>query len=162
MLMMLFGITAFASGDASARSLKNKMNAVVSEFRNCDGVEVIKIGSLPLAIARTAANFSTDLDSDDIAALSLISGVKGLLVMEFDDCSTSMKNRINNKIAKVLKGTEMLMSAKDDDDTVTIHGYVSEDGTYLDDLIIVTGEELVCIYGRISMQDLSAIAESQL
>lgn len=38
MLMMLFGITAFASGDASARSLKNKMNAVVSEFRNCDGV----------------------------------------------------------------------------------------------------------------------------
>ena len=29
MLMMLFGITAFASGDASARSLKNKMNAVM-------------------------------------------------------------------------------------------------------------------------------------
>ena len=57
MLMMLFGITAFASGDASARSLKNKMNSVVSEFRNCDGVEVIKIGSLPLAIARTAAKF---------------------------------------------------------------------------------------------------------
>ena len=104
MLMMLFGITAFASGDASARSLKNKMNSVVSEFRNCDGVEVIKIGSLPLAIARTAANFSTDLDSDDIAALSLISGVKGLLVMEFDDCSNSMKNRINNKIAKVFDG----------------------------------------------------------
>ena len=162
MLMMLLCITASASGSKVGKTMNNRMNAVVSEFRNCDGVEVIKIGSLPIALARTVANLSGDLDSDDLAALSLIDGVKGLLVMEYDECTPSLKTRINSRIAKVLKGTELLMSAKDDEDNVSIHGALSADGDYLDDVIIFTGEELICIYGHIAMKDISAVVASEL
>ena len=82
--------------------------------------------------------------------------------MEYDECTPSLKTRINSRIAKVLKGTELLMSAKDDEDNVSIHGAVSADGDYLDDVIIFTGEELICIYGRIATKDISAVVASEL
>ena len=90
MLMMLLCISASASGSKVGKNIKNRMNAVVREFRKCDGIEVIKIGSLPIALARSVASLSGDLDSDDLAALSLIDGVKGLLVMEYDECTPSL------------------------------------------------------------------------
>lgn len=42
-LMMLLCITASASGSKVGKTMNNRMNAVVSEFRNCDGLAKTQI-----------------------------------------------------------------------------------------------------------------------
>ena len=63
---------------------------------------------------------------------------------------------------RLLDGVELLMSAKDDDESVYIYGYVSGDGTKVKDLVIFAPDEgaLICLYGTIDMDNVGKLVSA--
>ena len=140
---------------------KTQLAALVSDYRNCDGVELVKLGSLATSAIKTAIRVSAKDDPDAAEALQLLGGIRRLTVFEYEDCSPAVKEKITRRIDRILSDSELLIEAKDGGDSMRMYGVVDETGDTVRDFILHTPGScaLICIFGKVSMKALSKIME---
>ena len=81
---------------------KTQLAALVSDYRNCDGVELVQLGSLATSAIKTAIRVSAKDDPDAAEALKLLGGIRRLTVFEYEDCSPAVKEKITRRIDRIL------------------------------------------------------------
>ena len=150
---LVLSLSAMAGKNVS----KTQLATLVSEYRQYDGVELVQLGSLDTSALKTVIRISAKNDPDAAEALQLLNGIRRLTVFEYEDCSPAVKEKITRKLNRILNGSELLMEAKDGDDSMRMYGVVDEKGDTVRDFILHTPGScaLICIFGKVSMKALS-------
>ena len=91
---------------------KIKVSSLVSQYRGKQGVEVIEIGRLGTALLKGVAAMADGNDKDTREALTALKGIKGLTIISYEDAEAVLKQKINGKVEKMLKGVELLMESR--------------------------------------------------
>lgn len=136
---------------------KVKVSSLVSQYRGKQGVEVIEIGRLGTALLKGVAAMADGNDKDTREALTALKGIKGLTIISYEDAETVLKQKINGKVEKMLKGVELLMEAKDDGETMRIYGTFNEKTGKVSDVGIFspTDGTFIFLVGSFNLEDIS-------
>lgn len=139
---------------------KAQISTVISECRSYEGAELVRLGRFKTAALKGVIRLAAAKDPDARKALSLMKGIRGISVLNFEDCSSTDKNRIAEKLERALLGGEMLMEASDGGDKVQIYGVADEKADILRDFVLYAPSDcsLICIFGSISMDTIAAIS----
>ena len=166
-LLVLAASTALCRAQDSGKKVpRTEINALVNDFRHYDEFESISLGRFMTSIIRKAGAisiYSDDMDKQERKearlAFDAMKSIKGMTIVDYEDCSPRIKEKFNNKMAALLDGVELLMSAKDDEDSVYIYGYVTGGGSKVKDLVIYSPNDggLICLYGTIDMDKIGQI-----
>lgn len=161
--LLLLGLSSFAATKNEGGVPKDKLFALVREYKPNEGFHVIKLGSLATSLARTAAKIAIKVDGDEASAeaLKMISGVKKVAVVEYEDCTVAVRDSFNAKLKKLLRGYDLLMEVKDDGDQVFMYGIVDENASTVKDFVIYVPEDsaLICMFGSISVDAVAKLVE---
>lgn len=134
-----------------------KITSIITEFRGQEGVETVRLGRIGTAALKGAIRLSASDDPEAREILKSIGGMKSLVVFDFEDASSSVKERIISRLERALEGVELLMEVKDGSDTMQMYGVLSEDGEKISDFIMHSPSDcaLICLFGSISTEILS-------
>lgn len=156
--IFVVAIVAFFALTLSGKDRKgisvSELNAVISEYKDCDGFEVIRFSRLGTALLKTIAKVT----GDDI---EFPNGVNKFLVVEYEDCAASIRNDISRRIEDILKGQETILEVKDGGETVRAYGVVNKDSDKLKNFIFYTPSDntLVCVFGSIDVNAIYSIID---
>ena len=151
-LMMLLSLGTVALAGEPNRQLRN----LVSDYRGTEGFDVVDIGGLGLSLLKAAARTGAETP-EDRAALKLFDGLKRLTVVDFSEAAPEVKDKFRRKVNRILAGQEMLLEAKDGDETVRIYGTSSDDGDLLEDIALIAGEALIFVRGSVRGDQIAAL-----
>ncbi len=142
------------------RVSKNRIGSFIADCRRYEGAEVVHLGTFATKIGKGVLKIASIDDPEAREMLKMIRDVKSLYVLNYEDCSNSVKVKVNNRLEKMLEGSEMLLEAKDGDDKMRIYGIVDEDGEKVSDFILHTPSDcaVICILGSISTEAIAKIA----
>ena len=123
---------------------------VVSE----SNIEMVSIGGIGMKLGKAVSGLSREIPA--------VRGISSMLVVSYEDCPDTIKEKFNSKMARELNGCEVLMEAKDSEDKVTIYGTSSGDGSRISDIIMFVPNDgaLICFFGTINAEDLADLVES--
>ena len=76
---------------------------------------------------------------------------------DFSDAAPETREKFLRKANRILNSGEMLMEAKDGDETVRIFGTSSEDGSLLEDIALLAGDALIFVRGSIRADQIGAL-----
>ena len=133
---------------AWAGNPSGKIRTLVNDFRDQPGFEVVDMGPVALGLIRAAARGEVKND-DDRKALQVFKDIKRLTILDFSDADEARKEKFLRKAKRILADEEMLMEAKDDGETVRIYGLSNAAGNILEDIIILAGDALISVRGKI-------------
>ena len=158
-LLLLLPLTASAARPQKKVS-QREVASIVSEFRHCDGVEVMRLGWLGTALVKGVAVHIDDEDGDMREIRQALRGIKGVTVMEYDGASPEIRERVSRRLARVLDKREVLMEVKDDGKKVQIFGVLDEATGLVRDIIFHAPGEgaLICMFGSLPMDVVGKIA----
>ena len=151
------------SAMAWAGNPSGKLRTLVNDYRNEPGFEIVDLGGLGMGLLRAAAKSSVDSE-EDRQALEMLRGIKRLTVLDFSDAAEHLKDQFLRKAKRILSDEELLMEAKDGEETVRIYGLTSKDASLLEDIIILAENTLISVKGKIRMDQLGELmrtAEAQ-
>ena len=151
-LMMLLSLGTVALAGEPNRQLRN----LVSDYRETEGFDVVDVGGLGLSLLKAAARTAAD-SPEDREALKLFNGLKRLTIVDFSEAAPEVKDKFLRKANRILQGSEMLMEAKDGDETVRIYGTSSDDGNLLEDIALIAGDALIFVRGAIRGDQVAAL-----
>ncbi len=166
MLILTAGMALCQAQDSGKKVPRKEINALVNDFRHYDEFESINLGRFMTSIIRKAGAMSAyddDMDRQEReqtkAAFDAMKSINGMTIVDYEDCSLKVKEKFNRRMNKLLEGVELLMSAKDDEDSVYIYGYVTGDGSKVKDLVLFSPDDgtLLCLYGTIDMDKIGQI-----
>ena len=142
------------------RASKNRIGSFIADCRHYEGAEVVHLGTFATKIGKGVLKIASIDDPEAREMLKMIKDVKSLYVLNYEDCSNSIKAKVNRRLDKMLEGSEMLMEAKDGDDKMKIYGIVDGNGEKVSDFILHTPSEcaVICILGSISAEAITKIA----
>lgn len=158
--IMTLPLLADAANQKKTSQNASQLVSVINQYTLNEGFHVVRLGSLATGMVKSVIRKAADKsDPDERAMLDLISGIKRVAIVEYEDCSTDIKNRFSSKVERLLSDENLLMSAKDSGETVKIYGFVSEDGGKMTDFILhaPSSGALICLFGSISIDTLSAL-----
>ena len=160
-LTLLFPLTAFAAEPAKSVS-RTEITSIISEFRHYDGVEVVKLGRLATGALKSVIRTAGIGDPDTRQALSMIEGLKGLTILEYEDAPKDIRYRIDRRVERALQKCELLMEAKEGDSRMQMFGSVDDKSGVVRDFVIYAPESgaLICLFGKMSMEALKAAMEN--
>ena len=101
LLLVTLPLAAFA-GRPAKRINNARLSALIAECRQYDGAEVITIGGFGTSLIKGAVRLSAGNDPEARAALRLFSGVRSFGALEFSDCSEAVRERISEKIERLI------------------------------------------------------------
>ena len=158
-LLLLLPLTASAARPQKKVSSR-EVSSIVSEFRHCDGVEVIRLGWFGTALVKGFAVHIDDEDDDMREARRALRGIKGVTVMEYDGASPDVRERLNRRLSRVLDKGEVLLELKDDGESVRIFGVLDEATGLVRDIVFHSPSEcaLICMFGSLPMDMIGKIA----
>ena len=151
-LLMLLSLGTVALAGEPNRQLRN----LVSDYRGTEGFDVVDIGGIGLSLLKATAK-SAAKTPEDREALNLFNGLKRLTVVDFSDAAPEIKDKFLRKVSRILQSSEMLLEAKDGDETVRIYGTSSDDGNLLEDVALLAGEALIFVRGSIRADQVAAL-----
>ncbi len=154
LLLLALLLPLAASGHPAGKTVpKAKITSIISEFRGYDGVEVVSVGRLGTAALRGVVRAAAKGDPEARQALDLMRGIKRITILEYDDCSPRVRERLDRRLANALDGSELLMEAKDGSSAMRLFGLVDEQTGLVRDFVMHTPGEnaLICIFGSIPM-----------
>ena len=156
-IAILFFLILSLSAMAGKNVSKTQLATLISEYRHYDGVELVQLGSLATSALKTVIRISAKDDPDAAEALQLLNGIRRLTVFEYEDCSPAVKEKITRKLNRILNGSELLMEAKDDGDSMRMYGVMDEKDDTIRDFVLHSPDScaLICIFGKVSMKALS-------
>lgn len=145
--------------------LKSDIYSLLSEYKSQSGFEMIRLGSFGTALMRSglslAAKTDDEADDEDLhKALSVVKGVKGIAIVDYEDVKLTVRDEFNARLKAIFDRSELLMEAKDGDDDLLIYGSVSEDGSTLKDMVLYVPEDyaLICLFGNIPSEAIAELA----
>ena len=151
-LVMLLGLgTAALAGEQNPQ-----LRSLVSSYKGTEGFEIVDIGGIGLGLLKAAARNAAD-KPEDREALKLFDGLKRLTVVDFSDAPADMREKFLRKANRILNGCELLIEAKDNDETVRIYGTSSKDGSLLEDIALLAGDALIFIRGTIRTEQITEL-----
>ena len=151
-LLMLLSLGTVALAGEPNRQLRN----LVSDYRDTQGFDVVDIGTLGLSLLKAAARTAAETQ-EEREALKLFNGLKRLTVVDFSEAAPEIKDKFLRKVSRILQGSEMLLEAKDGDETVRIYGTSSDDGNLLEDIALIAGDALIFVRGAIRGDQVAAL-----
>ena len=134
----------------------NQLRSLVSSYKGTEGFEIVDIGGIGLRLLKAAARSAVET-KEDREALKLFNGLKRLTVVDFSDAAAGDRDRFLARAKGILSQEEMLLEAKDGDETVRIYGNASADGSLLEDIAIQAGDALIFIRGSIRTDQVEAL-----
>lgn len=160
-IILLIATCAVAKEKDSGVSL-SKLNAVISEYSLNDGFDVVNVGKIGTMAIKSLIRLGAmaDGDNDDArAALNLISGIKKIAIVDYDDCQESVRKGFEHKLSRILTDKELIMEAKDGGDIMKIYGVIDDKADKLGNFVMYAPQDcaLICLFGTIP---LSAIASA--
>ena len=137
-----------------------KLENLIRQYKTQEGFEVVTMGRLGLAMVRSAAALSGDLDEEDRAALRIFRGVRKLTIVDFEAAEPSVKEHFTRKVDKILRGMELVMEMTDDGETVRIYG--TEDSDSIKDCILYSSDgAIVCVSGSLDIAGLESLMKME-
>lgn len=141
----------------------DRLMSLISSYRGERGFEVVKIGSFGTSLLKSAMKLSMSMENDeDIRkAMDIMKGVRKMAVVEYDGCDPETRRTFNSKLEKLLGNANILLEAKDGDETVRIYGMMDPDGNEIRDFIMHTPEDgaLICLFGSLPVDTIMEFAE---
>ena len=165
LLLILLAIMPVATYTASGANgiPSDKLMTVVNEYRLYDGFEVVKLNSLATKALKTAIRIAAlgEEDKDIRELLKVITGIKKIAVVDYEDCSEGIRDSFNRKVGKILQNQDILMQVKDGSDSMTIYGVVSDDAGTVKDFVLFSPDNcaLICLFGSISIDTVMRMVE---
>jgi len=141
---------------ARAAQQPGQIRTLISEYRNEPGVDVVDLGSVALGILRATLRTQAENEQDQ-KAIDLLRSIKRLTILDCSGAAQNVKDDFLRKAKRVLAGEEMLMEAKDSDETVRVYGQSSADGNILQDIFILADDTLIGIKGTIRIDQVNAL-----
>ncbi|MCM1178373.1 MAG: DUF4252 domain-containing protein [Clostridium sp.] len=142
---------------------KDKLLALVSEYSNKSGFDVVKIGAFGTSILKTAMRASAAMEKDDDMkqAVKLMKGIDKMAIIDYEDCSKSTREAFSTRLEKILDSSEMLMEMTDGSDTMRLYGAVDKEGSTIKDFVMYVPEDcaLICLFGNIPTGNIAQIIE---
>ncbi len=141
---------------------QEKLMSIVSEYSRKGDFEVTKVGRIGTAALKGLIRMtaSSDMDKDTQDALSIISGIRSVAVVEYENSEEAVRVEFQKKVEAVLDSSDLLMEINDDGDNLKLYGVVSEgSGTVRDFVMYSPGDcTLVCLFGSIPLDRIATIA----
>ena len=163
LLLVLVPLAAAAQGKAKALP-RQQITTLVGDFSRTNGFEVVRVGRLTMGLVKTIVRKAVQEsgDEDTAAVLSLISGIRSVSVVDFEDAAPEARERFSRRLDRMLDGVDLLMEAKDNGEDMRLFGVVDEAGDRLSDFIVWSPPEckLICLYGSMSMRKLSRFLQN--
>ena len=169
-ITLVLAATALCQAKPEGKKVpRTAINALINDYRHHDEFESINLGKFMTYLIKKAGAISLyadDMDGQEREqaklAFNMMKSIKGITVADYEDCSPKVRRDFNRKMGRLLDGVELLMSAKDDEESVYIYGYVSVDGTKVKDLVIFAPDEgsLICLYGTIDMDNVGKLVSA--
>lgn len=162
-IALAFAVTlAFAGKPQKEKVSLDKLAAVISESREMDGLEVFQVGRIGTAALKGLAGLNIAAeggDKDARAVKNLISGVKKMVILDYDECSESDKVKFSGRLDRVLTDDCLLMELKDDGQAMKIYSVCDEEKGKFDNFVMYAPADhaLICLFGSIPMDALSSI-----
>lgn len=158
-LGILLSFQAYAGTTEKAVS-KTRITSVISECRSYNGVELVRLGRVATAALKVVIRSAAIDDPDAREALKLMKGLRGITVMDYEGCSDADKDRISDTLDRALSGSDMLMEAKDEGETMRIYGVVDDKSDTVRDFVLYSPSDcaLICFFGSISMETIAKMA----
>lgn len=159
-LLFLAFLTLNASANRPVRTASRaRLNAIVSEFQNYEGVESLHFGWFVTAAAKGAIRLAGSADSDSRAAIALLDGVKDFTILEYSDCDDYLRERITRRIDRALDGCELLMEMHGDGSAVRLYGAYDDRSGKVRDIVVYDAADCALIYvgGKVSMDAVGRI-----
>jgi hypothetical protein len=139
---------------ARAAEQPGQIRTLINEYRDEPGVDVVDLGGIALGLVRAAVRTQAQNEQDQ-KAIELLRSIKRLTILDCSDADQNVKERFLRKAKRILASEEMLMEAKDGEETVRVYGQSSDDGNLLEDIIILAEDALISIKGKIRMDQVS-------
>lgn len=158
LLMLPFMVASANDGDSKATT-KRQFASFVKEFRHEEDFNAINLGSLGSSVIKGIIGAAADKDKDMKEFIKAISGVKSFTLVDYEDCSPTVKSKVQSRLDAILGSSELLLEARDEDDVVRIFGSISKDGSKASDIIIYTSDcAVIYMGGTIDVAKLTASA----
>lgn len=138
----------------------SKLSSVISEFRACDGFEVVRVGRIGTSAMKAITRIALrDGDQEAKAFLDLAKDINKIAIVDYEDCCDSDRDAFNRKIGRLLKDDCLIMEAKDGGDVVKIYGVSDDRNAQISDFVLFAPSDcaLVCIFGRIPIEAISGL-----
>lgn len=152
---------AISANAQNAKNTKSQITSLVKEFKGEAEFESIELGSFAMSLAKLAAKAESDKDDETAMAIKAMDNIKGMTVIDLENCSRSVKERFSKRFENIVGGADnALMEVKDEDETVRFYGTSSADSSTISDLIIynVSECEIVCIWGTIRKEEVTELS----
>lgn len=152
LLLALFAVCGAWAGTP------DKIGGIVKQYSGREGFEVMNLGRFLLGTFRAAALLDSDLDEEDRAALNAFSGIKRLVIVDFEEASEADKTSFRRKVEKVLDKMELIMETKDSGETIRIYG-IEEDNNLKDVILYGSDGTLLSVSGSIGLEHIGELME---
>lgn len=164
MAMTMFSTVSSASTkDAyQARATQTEVLNLINQYSSYPGFEIVKVGSLGTSLLKKLIISSIDKsDKEERQLLDIIKGVKKLAIVDYSDSDAGTRQKFVSKVEKILGKDNLIMSVKDDGETMNIYGVVSEDGSKLSNFILHTpsSDALICLFGTIPIDSIVTLID---
>ena len=153
-LLLVFTSSELCAKRPPVESLKR----ICDEYKGREGFEVVNLGPMALSMMRTLAKM--EMDAEDREALNIFKGIKRMMVVDYEDCRAEDRNSFNAKVMQVIGSMDLLMSVKDEGDTVEIYGVYDGNSGQLSNMVVFMPSEggLVSFSGSIDTESVAALA----
>lgn len=161
-ILFLCLLMAGTSEAQAKKSSKSFLQSLAAEYEGVEGVEVLDLGSFSTSMIKMLAKLEGESpDEDDMESLALMDGVKGMLILDYEDAAPQIRDEISGKLTRHFENVEPIMEARDDGDIVFIFGTIDNRNENVKDLIIFTPSDcaLICLFGSIPMNAVADIAD---
>lgn len=158
------GAKAAAANIIAPEAQADRLNALVRNYSDCDGVDVVKVGNLGTSLLRNLirASVMDDIgDPDARAVLGLVRDIKGITIMDYEDAPRRVRDAINAEIGSIYSRKEnLLMEVKDGGEAMYIFAASDSKGADLKDLVLYTPSDgaIIWIKGKISADAIARLA----
>lgn len=153
-LLPLFS-PALAGGDVP----KSKITSFIYDCQRYEGVEVVQLGGLATMALRASLRMAAYDDPEVREVLKLITGIKRLSVLNYEQCAPDIQGKISRKLNRMLDGSDLLIETRDGNEVMRIYGVVDDRNGTVRDFVLHTPSEasLICIFGSIPIEKLTRV-----
>ena len=159
LFLLIVLLPLLAPAAAGENVPKSKITALISDCQRYEGVEVVQLGGLATMALKATLRLATVDDPEARQAIKLITGIKRISVLSYEDCEPAIRDRISRRLDRILEGGDLLMEAKDGDDVTQIYGVVDDKTGTVRDFVMhnPTGYSLICIFGSIPIDKIARV-----
>ena len=131
----------------------------IYDCQRYEGVEVVQLGGLATMALRASLRVAASDDPEVREMMKLITGVKRISVLNYEQCAPDIQDKISRKLNRMLDGSDLLIETRDGNELMQIYGVVDDQNGTVRDFVMHTPSEasLICIFGSIPIDKLARV-----